>query len=62
MTAVIGRTWPACNAVTNMMLSELLTSQDFVDTSGHGKLLVDESIFPLAYATNVNEQVLEVPC
>ena len=34
--------------------------QDFVDTSGHGKLLVDQSIYPLAYATNVNEQVLEV--
>ena len=31
-----------------------------MDTSGHGKLLVDESIFPLAYAPNVNEQVLEV--
>ena len=31
-----------------------------MDTSGHGKLLVDSSIYPLAYATNVNEQFLEV--
>ena len=36
--------------------------QAFVKKFGHGKLLVDESIFPLAYATNVNEQVLEVGC
>jgi len=43
----------ACNACHALR-------QAFVKKFGHGKLLVDESIFPLAYATNVNEQVLEV--
>ena len=27
---------------------------------GHGKLLIDEYLFPKAYATNVNEQWLQV--
>ena len=42
------------------MTGDHALQQAFVKKFGHGKLLVDESIFPLAYATNVNEQVLEV--
>ena len=32
------------------------TIQDFKTNTGHGKLLVDDSLYPVAYATNVNEQ------
>lgn len=32
------------------------TLQDFKTNTGHGKLLVDDSLYPVAYATNVNEQ------
>ena len=31
--------------------------QDFKTNTGHGKLLLDDSLYPEAYATNVNEQV-----
>ena len=30
--------------------------QDLVHTAGHGKLLVDTTLYPSSYATNVNEQ------
>ncbi|BDA42283.1 hypothetical protein COCOBI_03-1700 [Coccomyxa sp. Obi] len=32
---------------------------DFKTKTGHGKLLLDDSLYPRAYATNVNEQVIE---
>ena len=31
--------------------------QDYKTNTGHGKLLLDDSLYPEAYATNVNEQV-----
>ena len=34
--------------------------QGLVAEGGHGKLLVDEYLFPKSYATNVNEQFLHV--
>ncbi len=34
--------------------------QGLVLEGGHGKLLIDEYLFPKAYATNVNEQWLQV--
>ena len=33
--------------------------QDFKTNTGHGKLLLDDSLYPEAYATNVNEQVCQ---
>jgi hypothetical protein len=35
----------------------LLAAQDFKTNTGHGKLLLDNSLYPEAYASNVNEQV-----
>ncbi|CAL5229447.1 g12772 [Coccomyxa viridis] len=35
------------------------TVADFKTNTGHGKLLLDDSLYPEAYATNVNEQVIE---
>ena len=32
-------------------------AQDFKTNTGHGKLLLDDNLYPEAYATNVNEQV-----
>lgn len=40
-------------------LPELL--QDYKTNTGHGKLLLDDSLYPEAYATNVNEQVCMPP-
>ena len=40
-------------------LPELL--QDYKTKTGHGKLLLDDSLYPEAYATNVNEQVCMPP-
>ena len=37
------------------------SSQDFKTNTGHGKLLLDDSLYPEAYATNVNEQVCAYP-
>lgn len=39
------------------MLTAVIAAQDFKTKTGHGKLLLDDSLYPLAYATNVNEQV-----
>ena len=38
-----------------------LLLQDFKTNTGHGKLLLDDSLYPEAYATNVNEQVYTPP-
>lgn len=38
----------------------LLVDQGLVSEGGHGKLLIDEYLFPKSYATNVNEQFLHV--
>ena len=35
--------------------------QDYKTNTGHGKLLLDDSLYPEAYATNVNEQVCMPP-
>ena len=35
--------------------------QDYKTNTGHGKLLLDDSLYPLAYATNVNEQARQLP-
>ncbi|CAK0787274.1 hypothetical protein CVIRNUC_010492 [Coccomyxa viridis] len=35
------------------------TVADYKTNTGHGKLLLDDSLYPEAYATNVNEQVIE---
>ena len=35
--------------------------QDYKTNTGHGKLLLDNSLYPEAYATNVNEQVCCMP-
>jgi hypothetical protein len=36
--------------------------QAFFDAPGHGKLLVDQRTYPLAYATNVNQPYVFEVC
>ncbi|KAK9807813.1 hypothetical protein WJX72_010109 [[Myrmecia] bisecta] len=61
-----GRTWHQRQDLLRLSVAERgeragpdLTSgaaaQEFVTKPGHGKLLVDDALFPVAYGTNVNE-------
>ena len=40
-----------------LLAAAFVTLQGFKTNTGHGKLLVDDSLYPIAYSTNVNEQV-----
>ena len=45
-----------------MVHNEIVCLQAFFDTPGHGKLLVDQRTYPLAYATNVNQPYVFEVC
>ena len=42
-----------------MLRSACLPAQGFSKNPGHGKLIVDGLLYPRAYASNVNEQVIQ---